>query len=396
MKKAILTAVVLSFLLNGLAGAQNDADQAYIKAMSANSPQEKAALLKDYITKFGGQGGQYDNFAHAYLFQALFQSGKTDAETLGFGEKALTFSGLEDSLKAQILAALASVYSRSAQTAEKAKTTANHLLQLANTAKGKEAEASHAAMWNKMIGAAHFITGQALDKTKDYKGAVEAYFSAYNILKDAQILAEIKKVGKALYDGGNFAEAEKVYRVIYATLKDGDSLSLLSRSLYKQGKTTEALIMFKEAFAKSKTGEMAYNIGVTLAGEAKTNPGLTAETIRFLLDASVLGTKNPKQAQQAMQIAEGLFYGQDKEWNSRVAAIQESNKLIEEWVKTLNTKFKDKAEDDLTSDEKREFRRLNENLEREKKIVEGIQAKSKATMAAFQKLVAEAKTRNGK
>jgi tetratricopeptide (TPR) repeat protein len=396
MKKAILTAVVLSFLLSGVSFGQNEADQVYIKAMSANSPQEKATLLKDYIAKFGGKGGQYDNFAYAYLFQALIQSGKTDAETLGFGEKALTFSGLDDSLKAQTLVALATIYSRSAQTAEKAKTTANQLLQHANAAKGKEAEAANAAMWNNMIGASHFIIGQALDKAKDYKGAVDAYFSAYGILKDAKILAEIKKLGKALYDGGNFAEAEKVYRVTYATLKDGDSLSLLSRSLYKQGKTTEALVMFKEAFAKSKTGEMAYNIGVTLAGEAKTNPGLTAEAIRFLLDASVLGTKNAKQAQQAMQIAEGLFYGQDKEWNSRVAAIQESNKLIEEWTKTLNTKFKDKAEDELTSDEKREFRRLNENLERERKIVEGIQAKSKATMDGFQKLVAEAKSRNGK
>jgi len=97
-----------------------------------------------------------------------------------------------------------------------------------------------------------------------------------------------------------------------------------------------------------------------------------------------------------MSIAESLFYGQDKEWNNRVKSIQESNKLTEEWTKTLNTKFGEKAEDELTSDEKREFRRLNENLEREKKIVAGIQAQQKATMDAFQALVSEAKRRNGK
>ena len=58
--------------------------------------------------------------------------------------------------------------------------------------------------------------------------------------------------------------------------------------------------------------------------------------------------------------------------------------------------LKDKGEDDLTPDEKREFRRLNESIDKEKKIVEGIQAQQKATMDGFNKAVAEAKTRNGK
>ena len=49
-----------------------------------------------------------------------------------------------------------------------------------------------------------------------------------------------------------------------------------------------------------------------------------------------------------MNIAQSLFFSQDKEWNNRVKEIQESNKLIEEWAKTLNTKFGDKSEDELT------------------------------------------------
>ena len=156
------------------------------------------------------------------------------------------------------------------------------------------------------------------------------------------------------------------------------------------------MAMFKEGFGKKKTGEMAYNIGVMLAKEAKTNPALIGEAVKYLLDAAILGTKNPKEAQQAMDIAQSLFFSQDKEWNNRVKLIQESNKLIEDWAKTLNTKYKDKSEDDLTPDEKREFRRLNENIEKEKKIVEGIQAQQKSTMDGFNKAVAEAKARNGK
>ncbi|MDD8025579.1 MAG: hypothetical protein PHI34_03620 [Acidobacteriota bacterium] len=394
MKKAVLTAVVLSVLLGGVAFAQSDADQAYIKAMTANSPQEKANLLKAYISAYAGKGGQYDSFAYAYCFQAMVQSGKIDAEALSYGEKAMTFSGLDDTLKGQTLMQLASVYAKSAQTAEKAKAFANQLIQHAAAAKNK-ADANP-AVWNQMTGAAHYVIGQASLAAKDYKGAVDAYFQAYNILKKAEILGEIKKAGKSLYDAKNYAEAEKLYRATYDVLKDGESLSFLSQSLYKQGKSTEALAMFKEGYAKNRTGEMAYNIGLVLAKEAKTNPAATNDAIRFLLDAGILGTKNAKQAQQAVEIAQNLFFSQDKEWNNRVKAIQESNKLTEEWTKTLNTKFGEKSEDDLTSDEKREFRRLNENLEREKKIVSGIQGQQKATMDAFQALVNEAKRRNGK
>ncbi len=394
MKKALLTAVILSVLLGGIAFAQSEADLAYTKAMTANTPQEKANLLKAYIANYAGKGGQYDNFAYAFCFEAMVATGNLGAETLGYGEKALTMPGLDDDLRAKTMVTLASIFARSAATAEKAKTYAGQLIQLATAAKAKEG--ANVASWNQLTGAGHYITGQAALAAKDYKTAVDAYFQAYNILKNAKILAEIKTAGKALYEAKNYAEAEKLYRATYAALKDGESLTFLAQSLYNQGKSAEAMTMFKEAFSKNKTGEMAYNIGVMLAKEAKTNPAVTNDAIHYLLDAAVIGTKNAKQAQQAMEIAQSLFFGQDKEWNNRVKEIQESNKLIEEWVKTLNTKFGEKAEDELTSDEKREFRRLNENLDREKKIVAGIQAKQKATMDAFQALHNEAKRRNGK
>jgi hypothetical protein len=394
MKKIVLTIVLLLVLLGGIGFAQSEGDQAYIKAMQANSPQEKATLLKDYISKYAGKGGQYDGFAYSFLFQALVQTGKTDAETLGYGEKALTLTGIEDGDRARILMTLASVYAKNPQTADKARQFANQLIQLAGTAKGKEG--ANPAMWNNLTGGAHYVIGQVAENAKDYKSAVESFLNAYNILKDKKILNEIKRMGKSLYDAGNMAEAEKVYRVTYGALQDSESLTALSQSLYKQGKQAEAMAMFKEAYGKKKTGEMAYNIGVMLAKEAKTNPSLTGEAIKYLLDAAVLGTKNAKEAQQAMDIAQSLFFSQDKEWNNRVKQIQESNKLIEEWAKTLNTKYKDKNEDELSSDEKREFRRLNENIEKEKKIVEGIQAQQKTTMDGFNKAMAEAKSRNGK
>ena len=57
---------------------------------------------------------------------------------MGYGEKALTFAGLEDGdSRASILMTLACVYAKSAQTAEKAKTYANQLIQIAGRGQGQ-------------------------------------------------------------------------------------------------------------------------------------------------------------------------------------------------------------------------------------------------------------------
>jgi hypothetical protein len=154
--------------------------------------------------------------------------------------------------------------------------------------------------------------------------------------------------------------------------------------------------MFKENFGRQKTGEMAYNIGVLLAQEQKANPAQTSEAVNYLLYAGLLGMKDGKKAQQAMGIAQGLFMAQDKEWNDRVKSIQESQGLIQDWTKQINTKFGDKSEDDLTSDEKREYKILMQNIEKEKKIIEGYQAQQKATTDKWDKLVAEAKKSLGR
>ena len=195
-------------------------------------------------------------------------------------------------------------------------------------------------------------------------------------------------------DAKKYAEAEKVYRFLAGTGKDPDSIRIIADIMVQSGRKAEALQMFKDMYAKKKTGDMANNIGILLAQESKTNPAVIPEAVNYLLEASLL-LQNQGQAQKARNLAEGLFMSQDKEWNNRVKAIQESQKLIDDWTKTINTKFGDKSEDELTPDEKREYRKINEVMEKEKKIVEGIQAQQKATMARLETLLAQAKQRIG-
>ena len=388
MKKAILGAIVVAIVLGGVAYGQNESDQAYIKAMTANTPAERVTLLKDFLAKFAGKGNQYENFASANLCLIGWQ-GKTEQETIGYGEKALALGGLDNVMKCQVLTNVAALFAKQGQV-EKTKSYSSQLIQAATEAKAKEPEA---AKWDSMIGAGHYLTAQALDKAKDIKGSLASYMTSYGILKDAKILAEVKKLAKTLYEAKNYADAEQVFRTLaQANPKDTESQALIAQCLYKDGKVNEAMALWKETFAKSKSGDLAYNIGITLAKEAKTNPALTNDAIRYLLDAAFL---SPAKSKEGRALAESLYFGSDKEWNNRVKLMQESKTLIDDWAKTINTKFGDKSEEDLTSDQRREYRKIKESIDKEQKILDELSAKQKAGVEGFNKLLEGEKQKLG-
>ena len=383
MKKAILCAIVAAIVLSGAAYGQSESDQAYIKAMTANTPAERVTLLKDFLSKYAGKGVQYENFANAQLCTTGWQ-GKTDQETIAYGEKATALGGLDNVMKCQVLVNVAAMYAKLGQP-DKTKSSAGLLIQAATEAKAKEPEAAN---WNGMIGAGHYLTAQALDKAKDVKGALASYMTSYGILKEAKILAEVKKLAKALYDAKNYADAEQAFRTLaQANPKDAESQALIAQCLYKAGKVDEAMALWKETFAKSKSGDLAYNIGITLAKEAKTNPALQNDAIRYLLDAALLSAKY----KDAMGMAENLFLGNDKDYNDRVKLMLESKQLIDDWSATINKKFGDKSEDDLSSDERREYRKIKQNIDKEQKTLDALQAKHKTSTEGFTKVLTEEK-----
>jgi hypothetical protein len=391
MRRTILTMIAIALGLaatSGLLRAQNDCDQMYIKAMQATSPAERAKLLKEYLASCAGKGSQYENFANAFLCTLPFP--KSDQETISYGEKALALGGLDDAVKSQVIYTLA-VVSNKVNDSAKTKAYAQQLIQVSTAGKAKEPENAN---WNKFIGIGHFLVGQAAQKANDISGALAAYETSYNLIKDNAILVEVKKIGKSLMDAKKYADAEKVYRFLAGTGKDSESLRIIADILAQTGRKSEALKMFKDMYAKKKTGDLAFNIGILLNQESKTNPALIPEAVNYFLDASLL-IQDRNQAQNARKYAESLFMSQDKEWNNRVKAIQESQKLIEDWTNTINTKFGNKSEDELTSDEKREYRKIKEAMDKEVVRVEAIQAQQKATMDRLEALLAQAKQRVG-
>lgn len=392
MKRILLIAVIFSIVCGGVALAQSEADQIYIKAMQAATPAEKIKLLKEFISQHAGKGSQYDNYAYANLCLLQYQGKQLTAETAALGEKAVAAGGIDDMMKGTLLTVIANIGITTNQF-DKAKASAQQLIQHANASKGKEAEAPNAAAWAQMIGGGHYLMAQAQEKTKDLKGALVSYDQAYKILKSNAVLVEVKKIAKTLYDAQKWSEAEEVYRYLAGTGKDADSLTQLAQTLNKQGKQAEALQMFKDMYAKNKTGNMAYNIGIMLANEAKANPALTNDAIAFILDAGFL---DPKRTKACTDMAQSLFFSQDKEWNNRIKTLNESQALITDWTKTINTKFGEKGEDELTPDEKREYRKLKDLISKEQVVMDGLMAQQKAGSGKFDALVAAAKKRTGK
>ncbi len=395
IKRTLILFAIICLLVPLLRAQTDPCDEAYIKAMTAQSPAQRAQLLKDFLSKCGGKGNQYENFAYANL-SLLEYPGKTAAEAIANGEKALALGGLDDLTKCQLLVQLSAIYTQGGQNMDKAKSYAQQVTEVARAAKAKETEGSptSAAQWNKLAGAGLFLLGQAQEKTKDYQGAVDSYSNSYALLKDAKILASIKKLGKTLYDAKAYDAAEKAFKAAYTVTKDIDIAVIYAQALYRNNKDSEALALYKEIYGKKKSGEVAYNIGIILANQAKTNPAVTDEAIRYLLEASYT---YPAQSQQAMKFAENLFFvnNKDLKYNETVAAIQEKNKKIEELTKTFNTKFGNKDEEDLSDAEKKELKQIMADIEAEKKAIEKLQAEQSLAIAKFNQLLEQTKSRLG-
>jgi len=391
MKKIYLLLLILAFSA-GVALAQNPADEAYIKAMTANDPCQRVQLLKDYIANYAGKGTQYENYAYAHLCLTPCQT-KTIQETITCGEKALSVGGLDDVTKCQVLLVVAGIYVNQGQNLDKAKNYANQVIQIAKANKDKES--SNPAPWNNLIGAGYFTLGHALEKARDTSGAVEAYLTAYSLLKNPKILVTVKKMGKDYYDAKNYAEAEKVFRAIYNLNRESDIAVFLGQLLIRNNKNDEALALLKEAYGKKKSGEVAFSLAVILAKKAQTDSSLVNEAIRYSLEAAFL---SPTNSEQAMKMAEGLFFTMNKDlkYNETVLEIQNKTKELNELTENFNTRFGNKEEEELSEREKKQLKDLLSQIEGLKTEIEKLKKQQEAAIVKFNQLVEETKRRLGK
>jgi tetratricopeptide (TPR) repeat protein len=383
MKKTIWTVLTLTFLLAGLLAAQT-ADEEYLKAVQIKDKCQQIQALDAYITKYAGKGGQYDNYAYAYY--CTTQCATKDAQkAINYGEKALTMSGLDETVKYQIIFSIPSLYAGIGQT-DKAKASVQRIIDMGKASSDPKVGAQLQAGGYQLI-------GQFAEKAGDYGAAAEAYITAYGIFKDPSISKQLNTLANTLSKAQKYAEAEKVFRQFYANDKGPESASLLAQTLYKQGKVDEALAVYREAYARKKAPNLALNIAIILNKEVKTKPALKAQTIDALIEAGLL---NPAQQKDYFQAAQNLYMSESPELASINAQIEEHNKNIADMTKTYNAKYGSKSDDELTGPEKVSMKKLNDAIESEKRAIDQIKASQTGVMERFNQLVAQARTRLGK
>ncbi len=380
MKRSALTVITLTLLLVfPVLSQENSCDQAYIKAVTTADAGQRAKLLKDYLAQCGGKGSQYENFAYANLCVTPY-SGKTAAETIEYGEKAINLGGLDELMKFQILVTVAAVYGQQGKNLAKAKNYAQQAIQL-----GK------AQNKNQLVGAAYYVQGQVQQKSNDLKGASSSYISAYNILKNKQIANDLKKVAKGLYDAKAYSDAAKAWKVCVRVTNNYACIVYLANSLNRSGQKDEALTYYKQAYTKQKKGDVAYNIGVLLASKSNPNNNGSSEAIDYLLDASFLSQANSKKA---MDLAQRLFFNHETPgYNEKIKELSDRVTKLETLTNSFNEKFGEKDEEDLTDAENAEMEKILEQIETEQKTIEKLQTEQQQALEKFNALVEQTKTR---
>ncbi|MCJ7579998.1 MAG: hypothetical protein MUP98_05620 [Candidatus Aminicenantes bacterium] len=392
MKKVSLLSLMVILIMSVSLPAQDTCSDDYIKAMSANSPSEKYSLLKAWAANCSGKGIQYENFAYAYLC-TIPAPEKTPQETVTFGEKALSLGGLDDLTQYSILITVASTYVLLGNNLSKARDYGGQAIKLATANKNKGADAGDPAQWNQRIGAGHYIQAQAYEKEKNFKAAVTPYINSYNILKNKQIASDLAKIGQSLYNTKSYSDAEKALKVASTVINDFGTVALYAKCLHRGGKKSEALVSYKQAYTKQKNGEIAYNIGLILAGEVQQNGTSANDAIKYLLDASFLSSANSKQA---MSLAESLYFSNvDKTFNDKVKLLGDKNKEQENLTAAFNKKFGEKDEEELTDAEKTEMNSMLKKLEGIQGEIEKLQTDQATSLEKWQQLVDQAKLRLG-
>jgi hypothetical protein len=383
MKRTLYATLTLVFLLAGLAAAQS-ADEDYLKAMQLSDNCAKVQALEAYIATYAGQGTTNEHWAYAYYCLTPCAT-KNNQKAAEYGEKALGMSGIDGNTKLQLIIAVPQLYYGAGQP-DKGDIAARKLIEY-----GKGL--SDAKTSSQLQATGYFLIGNSAEKAGDNVKATENYILAYNAFKDPNIVKQIKSLADKLYRAQKYADAEQVLRKFYAADQGPESATVLGQTLYKQGKVDEALAIYREAYAKKKTGPLSMNIAIILNSQVKTDPSKTNETINANIEAALL---NPPQQKNFLGQAQNLFVGQDKDLASSYAQIEEHGKAIEEFTKTYNSKADGKTEDDLSEADKKVLKKLEANIEVEKQAIARIQGSQKGVLDKFNALVAQTKTRLGK
>ena len=162
--------------------------------------------------------------------------------------------------------------------------------------------------------------------------------------------------------------------------------------LYREGKTAEALPLFKQVFAEKKDGRVAKNIAIILNKQGEFN-----EAVKYFLYAGFL-----RGEQEDIDTAQSLFLSKytdpetKKNYNDMVQEVTNLNNRIGQLQEAWNNKWADK---ELTEEEEAqantELEQVNNQVAGLQKGIASWQARQKKAVDAYADVVAQVKKELG-
>jgi hypothetical protein len=383
MKKILWTTTALLVLMAGFLAGQS-ADEEYLKAMQTADNCQKVQALDAYIQKYAGQGTANEHWAYAYYCLTPCAS-KNAQKAAGYGEKALSMSGIDEQTRIGLMATIPTLYESAGQL-DKANAAARKLIDYGKASKDAKIGA-------QLQAGGYELLGRFAEKAGDYGAAAQAYITGYGIFKAPSLSNQLNNLATTLYKSQKYADAEKVFRQFYAADQGPESAALLGQTLYKEGKIDEALAVYKEAYSRKRSATLAQNIAIILNKEVKTRPALKPEAINAFIEAACL---IPSQQKLYLQAAQNLYISDSPDLAAIKAKIEEHNKAIEQLTTTYNQKYGDKSVDELSTSDKSTMQKLKDAIASEQGAITQLQGQLKGVLDKFNELVAQVRSKLGR
>ena len=337
-----------------------DQTEDYSNALLQKDPVQRIQALEAYLTKYPA-GSEFHKYVYAQL-AIDYVDRQNYSKAFEYAKKVENFLGemdLEEQSKAGLFLVLGAYYF-SQNNSEKA---LNYAEKVINLSANKQEE-----VWKRISASALKI--KAAVQTSPLDAATN------------------------LYNQKKYLEAEKAFSDLYKSNKSNFEVVVwYAKCLDKNGKTDAALKMFKEAYVLKKDGLVAYNIGIILNRQAKTNRNLIPEAINYFLEASWL---LPAKSSEMMNIARSLFFGNYKDqetaldFNGLIKRLEEMNAGLKALTDEFNKKYVGKTEEEV---DEAQMKTDIQKMEAFKKELAKIQAKIKKAEDEFNKLAEAAKIR---
>lgn len=303
MKKlAFLILILITISLSGVLALDKEQTDAWIALVGEKDLKLKMQKLDDYYNKYGGKEDRNSIYMYLHLAETTYQLQQYE-RTIEFGEKALTYEGIESSYKLRLYLFLANAYNLTKKDLDIAYSYADKIIVLAR--KLNSATQDNSLINNNFIAPALRIQVQLLAaKPNDPQNAVNALnkaLEAYQLDKSEKSANFVLALSERMLKNNILTEAIRGVEAINQNKPHADYYKMLGLWYARLKDQNKAIENLKTSYQMKKNAKVAYDIGVLL----NQNDNLD-NALDYLAEAHLL--KDEKYSEEALKLLQHLIF----------------------------------------------------------------------------------------